>query len=361
MKDKDKKVIERIEDSIKNLNKKDFTVYFFIIDTKGTPNGSTQYIYEMAHELSELGYTIKMLHQEKEFVGVGEWLGEEYANLPHMCIENENISVSTSDFLLIPEIFANVMNQTKELPCKRIIICQNINYITEFIPLGVSWDSYNIHDVITTSETQKEDIKALFPHIKTKVVEPSIPAYFRDDNLPKKLTVSIVSKDQTMVNRIVKQFHWKFPQYKFVTFADLRGLARKDFAENLRQSAITVWLDDDTYFGYSPIEAIKSGSIVIGKVPNVIPEWMLNEEKTSLNNSGIWFNDLRSVQAIIANVIKSWMDDNIPEELTKDMLTLKDKYTTQQKQSKIEETFSDYIKQRIDELNSIKDKITNKQ
>ena len=65
--------------------------YFFVIDTKGTPNGSTQYIYEMAKELIDLGYKAEMLHQEKEFTGVGDWLGAEYDLIPHACIENENI------------------------------------------------------------------------------------------------------------------------------------------------------------------------------------------------------------------------------------------------------------------------------
>lgn len=178
--EKAKEVINRIESAISDLKKKNFTIYFFVIDTKGTPNGSTQYIYEMGKELIDLGYNVTMLHQEKEFIGVGEWLGQEYAAMPHACLENENIKISTADFLIIPEIFANVMNQTKELPCKRIILCQNVNYISEFIPLGVSWENYNITDIITTSKTQANDIKALFPKLRTSIVSPAIPPYFRD-------------------------------------------------------------------------------------------------------------------------------------------------------------------------------------
>ena len=66
-----------------------------------------------------------MIHNEKDFIGVGDWLGEEYANLPHANVEKENVSISASDFLFIPEIFANVMMQTKKLPCKRVILVQN--------------------------------------------------------------------------------------------------------------------------------------------------------------------------------------------------------------------------------------------
>lgn len=355
--EKAKEVISRINDSIKQLKSKDFTIYFFVIDTKGTPNGSTQYIYEMAKELIDLGYNVEMLHQEKEYTGVGEWLGEEYDTIPHACIENENIKISTSDFLIIPEIFANVMNQTKDLPCKRIILCQNVNYITEFIPLGVSWLNYGIPDVITTSNIQANDIKSLFPSVKTKVISPAIPAYFRNDESPKKLMVSIVSKEQSIVNKIVKQFHWKYPEYRWVTFTDLRSMPRSLFADTLRESAITIWIDDDTYFGYAPIEAIKSGSITIGKIPDVIPEWIFNEDATGLSNAGVWFNDMRDIQKITANAIKSVLEDVVPEELYDAMKSFDDKFTLEERRNQIESIFGEYVNNRIEEITKVKKRV----
>jgi hypothetical protein len=360
MEDKKKQVIGRIDDAIKSLKNKDFTIHFFVIDTKGTPNGSTQYIYEMAKELIDLQYNVLMLYQETEFIGVGEWMGEEYAKIPHACIENENVKISSSDFLIIPEIFANVMSKTKELPCKKIILCQNLNYATEFIPLGVSWTSYNIIDVITTSQTQADDIKDVFPSMRIKTVSPAIPDYFRNNDVPKKLMVSIVAKDQSIVNKIVRQFHWKYPSYRWVTFTDLRNLPREMFADTLRDSAITVWVDTDTYFGYAPIEAIKSGSITIGKIPDVIPEWMINEDNTGLNNAGVWFNDIRDVQKIISNAIKSFMDDTIPAELFDTMKTFENKYTVEQRKEEITNVFGEYVEERIKELNEIKENISNK-
>lgn len=357
--EKAKEVISRINDSIRQLKIKNFTIYFFVIDTKGTPNGSTQYIYEMAKELIDLGYHVEMLHQEKEYTGVGEWLGEEYDTIPHGCIGNENINVSTSDFLIIPEIFSNVMNQTKELPCKRIILCQNVNYITEFIPLGVSWTNYNIPDVITTSKVQADEIKSLFPTINAKIISPAIPSYFRNDEAPKKLMVSIVTKDQTMVNKIVKQFHWKYPEYRWVTFTDLRSMPRKLFADTLRESAVTICIDDDTYFGYAPIEAIKSGSITIGKLPNVIPEWMFNEDNTGLCNAGVWFNDIRDVQKITANAIKSVLDDVVPDELYAAMKNFDDKFTFSDRKKQIDTIFGEYVNNRIEEITKVKERVEN--
>jgi hypothetical protein len=377
MEEKIKKVSERIQETIDKLNKKDFTIYFFVIDTKGTPNGSTQYIYETASELIESGYNCKMLYQQETkkvqektivsgkevitmkevivpFVGVCEWLGEKYSTIIHSAVDNENVKMSAADFLIIPEIFANVMNQTKDLPCKRIILCQNVNYITEFIPLGSSWADYKIFDVITTSEIQADDIKSLFPYVRTQVINPSIPNYFRNNDEPKKLVISIVTKDQTNVNKIVKQFHWKYPQYSWVTFTDLRGLNREKFADTLRESAITITIDDDAYFGYSPIEAIKSGSLVIGKIPNVIPEWMYNEDKTSIVTNGIWFNDMRDIHSIIAQTVKLWLEDEIPELITNEMAKTALKYTPEAKQVQLNTVFGKYVTDRVVELEEIK-------
>jgi hypothetical protein len=42
-----------------------------------------------------------------------EWLGEEYANLPHASIEGEGLNVGPADFIIIPEIFSNIMDQVK--------------------------------------------------------------------------------------------------------------------------------------------------------------------------------------------------------------------------------------------------------
>lgn len=354
-------IIKNIDKTLTNLKEKNFKIFFFVIDTKGTPNGSIQYTYWMAKSLIDLGYTVEMLYQEEDFVGVREWLGDECADLKHSCIEKTSIKISSSDFLIIPEIFANVMNQTKDLPCKRIVLCQNVNFITEFIPVGVSWDNYNIKNVITTTNEQKKDIKELFPNLNIDVIHPEIPNYFRDDGMPKKLMVSVIAKDQSIVSKIIKQFHWKFPIYRWVTFTDPRGLSKEMFADTLRESAITVWVDDDTYFGYAPIEAIKSGSLLIGKIPNVTPEWMYDEDGVTENNAGLWFSDMRDIQKLIAGAVRWVMNDAIPDVIYKDMEKLKGKYTNEDRVKEIDNLFGRYLTERIDEIETIKNNIIQKE
>jgi len=270
-------------ESISKLKNKEFKVLFFVLDTKGNPNGSLEYIYQTALTLKKLGYDVAMLHQEKEFIGVGGWLGEEYAELPHYNIEKQNVNITPSDFLFIPEIFANVMIQTKKLPCKKVVIIQNYSNICEFMPPHLTPTSLGITDAIVTTNEQVKRIKEYFPDLRCHVVSPSIRKMFRNNEAPRKLVINILAKNQSHYNQIMKLFYWKNPLYKWVSFRDLRGLPQDMFCEALRESTFTIWMDDETKFGYNILEAIKCGNIVVAKAPIHPTDWML--DKTESVNS----------------------------------------------------------------------------
>lgn len=353
------KALENIKESVEKLEKKDFTFFFFVMDTKGNPSGSLAYIYRTAYALKEFGYNVTMLHQEKEFVGVESWLGEKYASLPHVNVETDNVAIRPSDFLFIPEIYANVMSQTKNLPCRKIAILQNQSYLTSTIPVGVTWDDMNIREVITNTKENEKIIKSYFPQIKTHIVSPSIPNVFRESNEPQKLIINIVSKEQSNVDKIIKPFYWLYPVYKWISFRDVRGLPEDVLAQALNTAAITIWIDDETNFGYTLLEALRSGTIVIAKVPDNPTDWMYNE-KGDLIDGPIWFNNLRDLPKIISSVVRTWTLDNIPEDIYTDSMKTKELYTTKQQDEEIQEVYLNEIRLgRIKELQSAYDYFTN--
>jgi hypothetical protein len=312
-----------VEDNIQKMENKSFNVFFFVIDTKGNPSGSLEYIYRTALTLKELGYNVAMLHQEEEFIGVRDWLGEAAADLPHHNIEKENVEISACDFLFIPEILSSVMSQTKTLPCKRVIILQNHSFMADFMPVGVTPFDMNINEVVTTTKALKDIADEYFPGIKTHIVRPMIAPVFRNNDNPKKLIINVVSRSQDDISRIVKPFYWKYPIYKWVSFRDLRGVTQEVFADALREGAITIWLDEISDFGYSALEAAKSGSIVIAKVPATPTDWTFVYEESEdgksasngLNPAFIWFDDIRRVPDMVASVVRTWTLDKIPQEL----------------------------------------------
>lgn len=341
--DKDKISImkSRIEEHISKLEKKDFSMYFYVIDTKGNPSGSLSYIYDIALGLKEMGYNVNMLHNEEEFVGVEEWLGKEYSDLPHFNIEKNSIDISPSDFLFIPEIYSNVMSATKKLPCQRIAILQNFDRMTEFIPFGSTWNDLGISKAITTSENNAKRLKTYFPYIDVNVITPKISKVFYKNNEIKKLIINIVTKDSNDINKIIKPFFWQYPMYRWVAFRDLRGMNREDFSKALQESAITIWVDNDTDFGYVPLEAMKCGSIVLGKMPNTIPEWMIDGD--NLRNAGVWVDDFVSIPTVLASVIRTWTMDEIPDELQKNADEIVSNYTQGKQLQDIKDIIVDKI------------------
>lgn len=354
MTEKDNKVITRINDEINKINNKEFNIYFFVIDSKGNPSGSLSYIYKLALILSNNGYNVGMLYQDDEFIGVKDWLGEEYANIPHYNVNNGDVNISVSDILFIPEIFASVMNQTKKLPCKRIAILQNFNFLTEFIPLSIQWGDYGIIDCITQTAQQSELIKSYFPYVKASVIPPYIDdsIFYETDDI-KDLYINIVSQnDQSYINRIVKPFYWKYPAYRWVSFKDLRGLSQENFANELRKGCITIWVDTDTNFGYTPIEAMKCGSIVIAKIPNDIPEWAKDENGNLLENI-VWFDNVQDLHSIIANLVIAWTYDNVPKVIKEAQDKIKSLYNKENTVNHLLYYINNVIEKRRNEMISL--------
>ena len=371
-------VVDRIEKNIESLEKKDFTLFFFTIDSKNSPNATLAYEYEFAYTLSKMGYNVCMLYQldnelsqrqvkklkarnsydpmdQQVFCGVGDWMGAEYAQLPHINITKRDVwSSAPADFLFIPEAFSSMMLQTKihKVPCKRYVLLHNFNYVTDSMPLGTQWSNFGIYDCIATTQLQADMIKEVFPYVKTSIVKPAIPDYFRKPVKPKELLVNVISKKQSDVNKLMKTFYWKYPVYKFVSFTDLRGKSREFYAEELKRSAITVWIDEDTSFGYGALEAMRCGNIVIGKLPENIQEWMLNEDG-EIRDNAIWFDNMRQLPDILADVIGSWMQDEVPEVIYKEMEETNKLYTKKDFEKSLDELIEGMVEQRKVEFKTI--------
>lgn len=350
-------VLERVKKEIEKLKTKGSRFYFYVIDTKGVPSGSLLYIYKIAQHLHSEGYDVTMLHAEKDFVGVSEWAEKKYAELKHDTIENKRQKFSPADFLFIPDIYTEIMSQTKNMPCKRVIIFQNDEYFTRFIPLGVSPYKYGITDAIVNSENNKEWFKANLQHIKTHLIRPGISStMFRKPEKPRRLIVNFVCKDGNDASRIVKPFMWKYPNLKWVTFAQLGNLPQNVFADALRDGIITIWIDDDCSFGYAPLEALKTGSIVIGKIPQRIPDWAKTEDG-GITDSVIWFDDFSVVPDLLARLIGMWIKDEVPEDVYDAIKPAETLNTKEVNEGDIDKVINDFIDTRLKEFEGVLEKI----
>lgn len=378
--DKNKIVLKRVEDEIAKIVDKKSSIYFFVSDCKNTPNSQMLYIYQMALTMKELGYNVCMLYQinneytkhelkklrssgkmvdeTRVFEGVDKWLGEKYSTLVHLNIASGVWRVSPSDVLFIPEVFSSLMKETydKGLPCKRVVILQNFKYVTEFIPYGDQWMNYGITEAVVSNENQAKLIKSVFPYVNTTVINPYIQESMRKPVTAKKLIVNIAATTSSDIEHIIKTFYWKYPTMQFVTFRSLRNLPVDEYAKMLKEGCITIWHDPYTPWGRSALDAIKCGNIVIGKVPEVLPEWMVDENGNALDNA-VWYNSIDDIADILATVIGSWMRDEIPEKLTEGISETAKKYTYGEWKENVEKYINGIMESRKTEFTAFKNKI----
>jgi len=351
---------EQINTILSMLDDKSFGLYFFTLDTKGNPTAGIATIYEHVKILNELGYNAYILHEKNDYklrgnqegMGLADWLGNEYAELPHISIESQQLNIGPQDFIIIPEVFANVMDQVKKFPCKKIVLSQSYDYALELLPVGRRWTDYGFNDVITTSEKQARQLKSYFPSIKTHIVPVSIPEYFKDSKKPKIPVITILTREQGIAAKIAKMFYLQYPLYKWVTFKELRGLSRKQFAEELGKSCLAVWIDDNSGFGTFPLEAMECNTPVIGKMPALVPEWMetIDDKNNSvIKNNGVWTNTHVNIPELISTYMKVWLEDSVPTELLKGMESTKGEYTPEKQKSAIEEVYALLVNNRKEE------------
>jgi glycosyltransferase involved in cell wall biosynthesis len=94
-----------------------------------------------------------------------------------------------------------------------------------------------------------------------------------------------------------------------------------------------------------------SGTPVIAKVPNMMPEWM-NEE------NGVWTNQFNEIVDVVANFIQNWLEDNISEKLYENMSITSSNYQDKNKfESKVLELFEEYFTSRLNTFQEQLDKL----
>jgi len=249
-------------------------------------------------------------------------------------------------------LYGFVMSQVNNLPCGKIVLCQAYDHMMETLQPGQNWQQLGFIKCITTSEFQKEYISNIMRNVSFDIIEPFISEYFVKQSKPPKPIVAIHSRDPRDTANIIKTFYLKFPQYRWISFRDLRNQTQKEFAKNLQDCFLSVWVDETSGFGTFPLESMKTGVPVLGLVPNLPPTWM-NE------NNGMWVNNKNQIVDFIADFLQHWLEDNIKESLYSEMdntvetISSKDDFY-----KKTVDLFSEYIQTRMESFEEQLNKLT---
>jgi hypothetical protein len=173
------------------------------------------------------------------------------------------------------------------------------------------------------------------------IIEPVISDKFRKQELPPKPIIAIHTRDHRDTLTLIKSFYLKFPQYRWITFKDMRGLSESEFGKTLQDCFLSVWIDETSSYGTFPLESMKVGVPVLGLVPNLVPHW-INE------HNGIWVNNKIQIVDFVADFLQNWLEDNISDEMYDGMKkTITEEKTKEEFESLVIDTFNGYITKRV--------------
>lgn len=293
--------IDFLETSLSRLEKNESVIYFLTYDTKGNARAAIKHIYDMALILKESGYNAKILVEEKTYTGVQGWLGDSYSDIPVVSIKEDKIEIRADDTIIVPEQYSNVLPQLSNIKCTKLMLIQQKEFMFETLAIGSRWSQYGFNKCITTTESTKKYILEYFPETLVYLIPPIIGDNFEPlKDRPQKPLIAINCRDRSIQRKIISEFYLKFPHLRWITFRDMIQMNYEEFAHELRECMVSVWVDDESTFGTFPLESMKSGVPVIGKIPDTEPDW--------LDDNGFWTYDGNKIVDLIGAYVLGWLD-----------------------------------------------------
>lgn len=292
--------IEKLQDALSRIESKENGIYFLCYDTKGNARAAVKHIYDMALFLKEEGYNAKILAEEKTYQGVSSWLGDKYDSIPLVSIKEDRVEMGIDDILVIPEQYSNVLEQLANVKCTKVMLIQQKEYMYETLPIGSKFLDYGIEKIITTTNATKKYLQEYFPDALSFVIPPVIEDYFSPAEKMAKPYIAISCRDRMTHRKLISEFYLKYPQLRWVTFRDMVQMSNEEFAEGLKECFVSVWIDDDSTFGTFPLESMKSGVPVIGKIPMTEPDW--------LGENGFWTYDESKIIELLGTYCIAWLE-----------------------------------------------------
>ena len=313
--------IQNLENAFGRLENNQHKVYFLTYDTKNNARAAIKYIYDTVQTLRNEGIDAKILVEDKNYSGVNVWLGDRFKDIPVVTIKEDQVQMGIDDILVVPEYYSNVLEQLANVKCTKVMLIQQTEYIFETLPVGSRWSDYGFDKVITTTETSKKYIQSIFPESLVYINPPKIGEIFTSSDKPTKPFISISARDRGQHRRVISEFYLRYPQLRWMTFKDMVQMNYEEFAEQLKECVCSVWLDDESTFGTFPLESMKCGVPVIGKIPSREPEW--------LGENGMWTYDLNKVVEMIGTYVLAWLEgvtinDEVKDKMKETLLPYSD-------------------------------------
>lgn len=342
--------LEVLESALRRLEQNESSIYFLVYDTKNNARAAIKHIYDMALILKESGFNAKILVEEKEYSGVQSWLGDVYDSLPIVTIKEDKVEIKIDDTIVVPEQYSNILPQIANIKCTKVMLLQQKEFMFETLSIGSRWSDFGFTRCITTTESAKKYILEYFPESLVYIIPPFIGDNFVKSEQPIKPFVAISCRDRSQHRKIISEFYLKFPHLRWITFRDMVAMSYEEFGNALKECMVSVWVDDESTFGTFPLESMKCGVPVVGKIPSTEPDW--------LGDNGFWTYDGNKVVDLLGSYILAWVEGiNLENEVKEKMKETIEPFTKENHSIATISIFNTLITQRVDAIKSSLEKL----
>jgi hypothetical protein len=351
--------VERVKSALEKVKNRE-SKFLFVVPESQNPVASIYEIYFHATVVKNMGFNVKIMVEKGDYV-VPSWIEKELTDFEHVSMADPKMTVGPEDVMVIPDVFSNVMEQTKNLPCLRVGLLQSVDYMMNSLIPGTDWSAFGIQDVITTSQTLKEWVETFYGQGKfdIKTYNIGIPEYFSKSEKPQKPVISVMGRNANEISKFVKLFFTKYPQYNWVTFDPMvtkskppQPMRRVDFAKRLQENFAAVWVDRIASFGTFPLECMKSGTIPICVKPDIMPEYMIERDEEgnpvkAVEGAGVWTENYYDLPILAGEVLIKFLDDNISDEIYEKMSSVAEKYNQNDSETRLTEIYNELLEKRV--------------
>jgi glycosyltransferase involved in cell wall biosynthesis len=384
---------EMIDDVISKLENKDLKIYLYC-PAMNVPSGGISALFKHARILKDDGYDVTVVYEPRrnnkasieathkaKLKGAKEpvvifdkfdptWLGEIKEDINMRCLAEGEIEYSDGttekvdtllmnpeDIMIIPEGFPNIMESTASIPSKRIVLAQSWYYILSGLKVGQKWQHFGIKDVISVSDGITEYVNTIMPGLSVKNYKQSIDRnlfYVPEKKCDKFPIISYMpgrtQEAQMKTNNVIRTFYEFYPHYRWVRFGALQGMSKEDFAAQVRSSALVLYTDEIAGFGTLPLEAMASGTHVVGWTPFGSKEYIKED-------NGFWAvnGDIFQLAELIGVALDRYFDGSLdkPEVMAKYEETIAE-YTSEKEVESVVNIYKEINDERIEELKNLK-------
>ena len=225
----------------------------------GPPSAGGQHV-NVAHvrALARAGYNATLLH-----IPSGDQATDFDVGAPLIRLD-AGMSFSQSDVVVLPEPWRVPIEAFAKTPARKIIHCQNPFYIFHGFDDIKSVRKLGYQEIITCSEYTSQMLRGFGYDGNVYTVRPAISPefHFHTDH---KLQIAYMPRKRG-VEAVYLQglFRSLYPEYAGVPWVKIDGCSRAECAEILGSSAIFASFSWFEGLGLPPLEAMASGSVVVG-------------------------------------------------------------------------------------------------